>query len=216
MKPVTVEIALSRKAAEMARSSDSTSMAEFGASASCTKKILSAGISAEWPGNDARQRVEAVEDNAEMRVVGAPHDFPCLAVVATCSGPRPALHNPRASRAPQPARRARAKSAAARSMPPSERRNVAADQHQVGAPVPPSGRTCARLGRDSARVAARGMPSKSRNGWKAQMARPRSRHIWPTSRGLPLNESKSFSKISTASNPAAATARELFVQCAAQ
>jgi hypothetical protein len=72
--------------------------------------------------------------------------------------------------------------------------------------------SCIRSNLRSARAKLRarcgsGMPSKSRNGWNAQIESPRSRHIWPTSRGLPLNDSRSFSKISTAPKPAAAIAR---------
>ena len=72
--------------------------------------------------------------------------------------------------------------------------------------------SCIRSNLRSIRVKFRercgsGMPSKSRNGWNAQIESPRSRHIVPTSRGPPLNDRKSFSKISTASNPAAAIAR---------
>src|SRR5262249_3476615 len=49
-----------------------------------------------------------------------------------------------------------------------------------------------------------GKPSKSRNGWSAHMRRPRSPHMRATSRAEPSKQVKSFSKISTASKPAAA------------
>src|SRR5262249_13062625 len=49
-----------------------------------------------------------------------------------------------------------------------------------------------------------GSPSKSRNGCSAQMRSPRSPHMRATSRAEPSKQVKSFSKISTASKPAAA------------
>jgi len=52
-----------------------------------------------------------------------------------------------------------------------------------------------------------GMPSKSRNGWKAQIFRLSSPQRSLTSRGEPLKERRSASKISTSSKPAAAMAR---------
>ncbi len=54
-----------------------------------------------------------------------------------------------------------------------------------------------------------GMPSRSRNGWNSVHCMPRSRTILPTSRGDPGKPSRSFSKISTPSKPASATARSL-------
>ncbi len=50
------------------------------------------------------------------------------------------------------------------------------------------------------------MPSKSRNGWKVMISSPRSAQRWRTSAGVPLNDSRSFSKISTPLKPAAAIA----------
>ena len=55
----------------------STSIASSGASAICRKKIRSPGIAAMPRGSSLqRQRVEAVEDQAEVRMVGALHDRP--------------------------------------------------------------------------------------------------------------------------------------------
>ncbi len=63
----------------------------------------------------------------------------------------------------------------------------------------------------SARAKARsrwtpGMPSKSRNGCRVTMSRPSSAQALRTSDGVPLKVTRSFSKISTASNLAAAMA----------
>jgi hypothetical protein len=55
-----------------------------------------------------------------------------------------------------------------------------------------------------------GMPSKSRNGWKAVQISPSSRSSRPTSPAVPpSNVSRSFSKISTPAKPASAIARSL-------
>lgn len=51
-----------------------------------------------------------------------------------------------------------------------------------------------------------GRPSKSRNGWNRVISSPWSRTMRPTSAGEPSKARKSFSKISTPSNPAAAIA----------
>ena len=51
-----------------------------------------------------------------------------------------------------------------------------------------------------------GMPSKSRNGWKVTIFRPSSATMRATSFGVPLNDNRSLSKISTPVNPAAAVA----------
>jgi hypothetical protein len=60
-----------------------------------------------------------------------------------------------------------------------------------------------------AKVRARcgsGMPSKSRNGWKVTILSPSELTSRATSRGVPLNESRSLSKISTPAKPADAVA----------
>ncbi len=51
-----------------------------------------------------------------------------------------------------------------------------------------------------------GMPSKSRNGWNVMISSPRSATIARMSAGVPLNDSRSFSKISTPLKPASAIA----------
>ena len=64
-----------------------------------------------------------------------------------------------------------------------------------------------RSARSKARLrCGSGRPSKSRNGWNSVIASPASRAMRPTSRGEPSKARKSFSKISTPSNPAAAIA----------
>ena len=50
------------------------------------------------------------------------------------------------------------------------------------------------------------MPSKSRNGWNVTIFRPRDAIMRATSFGVPLNDNRSLSKISTPVNPAAAIA----------
>ena len=54
--------------------------------------------------------------------------------------------------------------------------------------------------------AASGTASKSRKGWYISIASPRSSAIRRTSAGVPSKVNRSFSKISTPSNPAAAAA----------
>jgi hypothetical protein len=51
-----------------------------------------------------------------------------------------------------------------------------------------------------------GMPSKSRNGWKVMVRRPRFSIVRRASAGVPLKDRRSFSKISTPLNCAAAMA----------
>src|SRR5262252_8532812 len=98
------------------------------------------------------------------------------------------------------------RSAAARSMPP----RLSGDtlEHTSRRSHPSS---CMTSNLRSARANTRsrlsaGMPSKSRNGWKAMIARPRSLVSLRTSAGVPPKESRSFSKISTPAKPAAAMA----------
>src|SRR6478736_9732137 len=54
--------------------------------------------------------------------------------------------------------------------------------------------------------AGSGMPSKSRKGWNVIVVNPRSATMPRTSAGVPLKDRRSFSKISTPLNPAAAIA----------
>ena len=190
------------------RLQDSTSRPSFGASASCTRKILSAGI--DWIGGDRkrrRQRVEAVENDPDRLVIGAAHDLPGVAIVVDVTPPGQRLEaDAQAARGGRsPSSR---KSAAARSMPPSEAGETLLQiSSRSVCQVPASGRTCARRARNCGRAAA---PACPRNRGTAGTRRSQGRgprQIWPTSRGLPLNDSRSFSKISTASKPAAAMAR---------
>src|SRR5580704_6135982 len=98
------------------------------------------------------------------------------------------------------------RSAAARSMPPSD--SVATLLQIIKRSVPSS---CMTSNLRSARSMARsrrpvGMPSKSRNGCRVTMSSPSSAQARRTSAGVPLKVIRSFSKISTASNLAAAMA----------
>ena len=105
-----------------------------GASASCTMKMLSPGMARIEFGSMPRASVwKRVEDQADVRVVGAAHDLPGVAMVVDV---------------PAPGERLVADAQAARRRPLAElaevvggavdaaerdRRDVGADQHQVGA-----------------------------------------------------------------------------------
>ena len=140
-------------------------------------------------------------------MIGAPHDLPGVAVVVDVAAPGQRLvADAQAALGGALAELAEiiggAVDAAERG-----RRDVAADQQQIGAAVPASGRTCARRGRNCARAAA---PACPRNRGTAGTRRSRDRDRGRAARrraGLPPNDSRSFSKISTASKPAAAMAR---------
>src|SRR6266536_978893 len=98
------------------------------------------------------------------------------------------------------------RSAAARSMPPTETGDTLL---QIMRRSQPS--SCMTSNFRSARAKARsrclsGMPSKSRNGCRVTMSRPSCSVARRTSAGVPLNVTRSFSKISTAWNCAAAIA----------
>src|SRR5215212_619272 len=98
------------------------------------------------------------------------------------------------------------KSAAARSMPPSE---SGATLLQIINRSQPSSPIRSNLRSARAKVRLRcgsGMPSKSRKGWNVTIFRPSSATMRATSFGVPLNDNKSLSKISTPVNPAAAVA----------
>src|SRR5260370_20154511 len=98
------------------------------------------------------------------------------------------------------------RSAAARSMPPSD---SGATLLQIIKRSAPS--SCMTSNLRSARSMARsrrpgGRPSKSRNGCRVTMSSPSAAHARRTSAGVPSKVIRSFSKISTASNLAAAMA----------
>ena len=187
---------------------DSTSRSSCGASASCTRKMRSPGIEPIGAHRKAgRERVKAVEQRPIDGMIGPPHDLPGVAVIVDVAAPGQRLEADTQGLAVAARSPSARKSSAARSMPPSEAGETLL---QISSRSVPS--SCIRSNLRSARAKLRarcgsGMPSKSRNGWNAQIARPRSRHRLPTSRGLPSKDSRSFSKISTASNPAAAMAR---------
>ena len=98
------------------------------------------------------------------------------------------------------------KSAAARSMPPSE--SGATLLHTMRRSQPSSAiRSNLRSARENALArCGSGMPSKSRNGWKVTASSPSSLMRRPTAAGVPSNDSRSFSKISTPLKRAAAIA----------
>src|SRR5437764_3664560 len=92
-------------------------------------------------------------------------------------------------------------------MPPSE---IGETLLQTSSKSVPN--SCIRSNLRSARAKFRercgsGMPSKSRKGWYAQIESPRSAQSAAMSLGRPSKPSRSFSKISTASNSALAMAR---------
>ena len=109
-------------------------MSISGASASCTMKILSRGIARiELHVDLARQRVKRVEDEADIRMIGAPHDLPGVAMVVDVPSPGQRLvAHLQAALGGAFAERAeilrRPVDAAER-----DRRDVGADQHEVGA-----------------------------------------------------------------------------------
>ena len=109
------------------------SRSSFGASASCTRKILSAGIDVIEPdGKRRRQRVKTVENDADRRMVGAPHDLPGVAVVVDMPAPGQRLESDaQAAARGQLAEFAKIVGGA---VDAAERnwRYVAADQQQIG------------------------------------------------------------------------------------
>src|SRR5262245_57338655 len=121
---------------------------------------------------------------------------------------RPQANASKATRGPRDLARSPSacKSAAARSMPPSESGDTLLQIMRRSQP-----NSCMMSNFRSARAKARarlssGKPSKSRNGCRVITSRPRSPTARRTSRGVPLEDRRSFSKISTASNFAAAMA----------
>ena len=163
-----------------------------------------------------RQRVKTVENDADRFVIGAPHDLPGVAVVVDVTSPGQRLDSRRAGRARRRVRRVRGnrrpRGRCRRARPARHCCRSAADRSAV----PASGRTCARRARNCGRAAARACPRNRGTAGTRRSTSPRSRHICPTSRGLPLNDSRSFSKISTASKPARGDGAELFVERAAE
>ena len=149
-------------------------------------------------------------------MIGTPHHLPGVAIVVdmTSPGQRLEADAQTALGGRSPSSR---KSAAARSMPPSDSGDTLL--HTINRSQPSS---CIRSNLRSARsnvrerAARSGMPSKSRNGWKVMTLRPKSAISLATSGGVPLYESRSLSRNSTRRNPAAAIALPLFAQVSAQ
>ena len=173
-----VELALAREVAVVARPLQRRPSPAAARRPSARRRSARPGSSAIAAGSSPqRQRVEAVEDEAEVRMVRALDDLPGLAIAVDVAAPGERLEAD-AQVAPRRAlgervqlrRRAlgvaHARAATCSSTPASAARRA-----------PASGRTCARRGRGSARTASSGMPSKSRNGWYRSIARPRSAHI---------------------------------------
>ena len=106
----------------------------------------------------SRQGVEGVEDQPDVGMVGAADDLPGVAMVVDVAAPGQRL----VADAQAALRRALAELAevggGAVDAAERERRDVGADQHQVGAELAASGRTCARRGRRRAIAAARACP----------------------------------------------------------
>ena len=159
-------------------------MSISGASASCTMKILSPGMDADRVGVDlARQRVEAVEDQADVGVIGAAHDLPGVAMVVDVPAPGQRLvadaHAGARARA-RPVRGSRRRRGRCR---PAQRARRWSRPASGRCRAPASARTCAGRGRRRGSRCGSGRPSKSRNGWNSVISRPRSRAMRPTSRG---------------------------------
>ena len=93
---------------------------------------MSAGIDGSRHSGSRRQRVEAVEDDADRFVVGAAHDLPGVAIVVDMAAPGQRLEaDAQAARRRQFAQRAEIRG---RAVDPAQRgrRNIAADQQQIG------------------------------------------------------------------------------------
>ena len=153
-----------------------------------------------------RQHVPAVEDHPHRRMVRPPHDLPGVAIVGDMPPPgqrlEPHLDAEPLRDLPELAQIRR------RPVDPAEarRRDVGADEDRAAPRARSSARTSA-CARSKPRLrCGSGIPSKSRNGWKATISSPSSRTIRPISAGEPSLASTSASKISTPSKPAAAIA----------
>ena len=178
-----------------------------GASASCTKVIRSAGIARIASTGSPRDRTWKLSRMMpEPRMVGAAHHLPGVAVVADVPAPGQRLEaDLDAEAVGDPAELAQVGrgpvDAAER-----QRRDVGADEDRTARRARSSAANL-RFARSKPRLrCGSGMPSKSRNGWKATISRPWSRTIRPISAGEPSCASTSASKISTPSKPAAAIA----------
>ena len=160
----------------------------------------------------ARQRVEAVEDQADVRMIGAAHDLPGVAVVVDVPAPGERL----VADAQAALGRALAEFAeiggGAVDAAQRHRRDVGADQHQVGAELlhqvelalgPVEGAGALRL-RHALEIAERLEQGDLQPEVAHHPRRPRA--------GVPSKARKSFSKISTPSKPAAAMACELLAR----
>ena len=153
-----------------------------------------------------RERVEAVEDETQVRMVGALRRSSRPDRRGGRGGPRRAPRSRCAGCAARRARRARA-AAPPRAAGSSRASGEVFEQTSIsGAPS-----ACIRSNLRSARSrllrkASSGMPSKSRNGWNRSMPRPRSSAIARSSPALPLKVMKSFSNSSMPSKRAAAIA----------
>ena len=153
----------------------------------------------------AGEDMERVEHDADRRMVGAPHQLPRIPVVVDvptpCEGLESDAQSAFGSTFAQLAQVGRRAVDAAEAL----RRYV----EQIISRSQPS--SCIRSNLRSARWNTRarrsvGMPSKSRKGWNVMVRNPRPSIMRRTSAGVPLNDNRSFSNISTPLNPAAAIA----------
>ena len=151
-------------------------MSSTGASAICTRKMRSRGIERMALRSVLRASdMEAVEHQADGRMVGAAHRLPGVAVVVDVAAPgqrleadaQAALGGPLAQLVAGRLRRDRCR----RGTPARRCGTPAGDRSRA----PASRRTCARRARSTRSRLSAGMPSKSRNGWKVTISRPRSR-----------------------------------------
>ena len=139
-------------------------------------------------------------------MIGASHDLPGIAVVVDVASPGQRLDSRRASRALRRARPARGNIRRAIDATERDRRDVAADQQQIGRQFLHQVELAFGAREMRARCGS-GMPSKSRNGWNRRSQDRDPGSSWPTSRGLPPNDEQVVLENLDASNPAAAMAR---------
>ena len=182
-----------------------------GASASWTKNSFSAGTASARPGQVVAEAegVEAVEDQAERGVVGAAHDVPGLAPAVDVRAPGQRLVAHEEPAAPRALGHLAQVGGGAFRLRQRRGLDVGAHQHHAGAELLPWCRICARRGRGCGGAAA---PASIRSRGRAGTARPPGRGrstCRPASAAVPSKVSRSFSKISTASKPAAAAASSL-------
>ncbi len=153
----------------------------------------------------AREDVEGVEDRADVPVVGPAHDLPGVAVVVDVAAPGQRLvadaDAALAARSPSSW-----KSAASRSMPPRHSGETLLQTSSRSQPSSPI-RSNLRSARSKVLAAAAPACLRSRGtAGRVMISRPSVGAYRAPRRGVPGKAMRSFSKISTALNPAAAMA----------